>query len=90
MHGCAPVTACGIEKNGGEWKMLGTVEGDGTVTWKSGAIGGIGRRYYMLAIHGDLASTEECFVALDDLLRTGATSALLESGPLQVVRSPPR
>ena len=81
VHGCAPVTACGIEKNGGEWKMLGTVEGDGTVTWKSGAIGGIGRRYYMPAIHGDLASTEECFAALDDLLRTGATSALLESPP---------
>ena len=81
VHGCAPVTACGIEKSSGQWKMIGTIEGDGTVTWKSGAIGGIGRRYYMPAIHGDLASTEEYFGALDDLLRTGATGALLDSPP---------
>ena len=61
--------------------MLGTFEGDGTVTWKSGAIGGIGRRYYMPAIHGDLANTQEYFAALDDLLRSGATDKLMERPP---------
>ena len=81
VHGCAPVTACGIEKVGGRWKMIGTAEGDGTVTWKSGAIGGIGRRYYMPAVHGDLANTDEYFSALNELLRTGATGALVDRPP---------
>jgi CHAT domain-containing protein/pimeloyl-ACP methyl ester carboxylesterase len=81
VHGCAPVTACGIKKIDKSWKMVGTAEGDGTVTWASGAIGGIGRRYYMPAVHGDLANTDEYFDALDELLRTGATSALPDRPP---------
>ncbi len=81
VHGCAPVTACGIKKVEKDWKMVGTAEGDGTVTWASGAIGGIGRRYYMPAVHGDLANTDEYFGALDELLRTGATSALMDRPP---------
>ena len=81
VHGCAPVTACGIEKVGGRWKMIGTAEGDGTVTWDSGAIGGIGRRYYMPAVHGDLANTDEYFGALEELLRSGVTGALLDRAP---------
>jgi CHAT domain-containing protein len=81
VHGCAPLTACGIEKVDGRWKMIGTTEGDGTVTWVSGAIGGIGRRYYMPAIHGDLADTEEYFPAVDELLRTGSTGALADTAP---------
>jgi pimeloyl-ACP methyl ester carboxylesterase len=81
VHGCAPVTACGIEKVNGRWKMIGTAEGDGTVTWPSGAIDGIGRRYYMPAVHGDLADTDEYFGALEELLRTGATAALMDRPP---------
>ena len=81
VHGCAPVTACGVEKVDGRWKMIGTPEGDGTVTWSSGAIGGIGRRYYMPAVHGDLADTGEYFAALDELLRTGAAGALMDGPP---------
>ena len=81
VHGCAPNTACGIQQIDGRWKMIGTFEGDGTVTWKSGAIGGIGKRYYMDAIHGDLANTDEYFAALDELLRNGATDKLMERPP---------
>ena len=81
VHGCAPLTACGLEKVDGRWKMIGTAEGDGTVTWKSGAIDGIGRRYYMAALHGDLADTDEYFGALDELLRTGATAGLMDTPP---------
>ena len=81
VHGCAPVTACGIKKIDKNWKMIGTTEGDGTVTWLSGAIGGIGRRYYMPAVHGDLANTDEYFGALDELLRTGITSILTDRPP---------
>jgi CHAT domain-containing protein/pimeloyl-ACP methyl ester carboxylesterase len=81
VHGCAPLTACGLEKVDGRWKMIGTAEGDGTVTWKSGAIDGIGRRYFMPALHGDLADTDEYFGALDELLRTGATAGLMDTPP---------
>ena len=88
VHGCAPITACGIEKVGGRWKMIGTAEGDGTVTWKSGAIGGIGRRYYMPAVHGDLANTDEYFSAVTELLRSGATGALTDKPPAKRDVSP--
>ncbi|HEX9788825.1 MAG TPA: CHAT domain-containing protein [Candidatus Binatia bacterium] len=81
VYGCAPLTACGIEKVDSRWKMIGTAEGDGTVTWKSGAIDGIGARYYMPALHGDLADTAQYFGALDELLRTGATAALPDAPP---------
>jgi len=83
VHGCAPLTACGLEKVEGRWKMIGTAEGDGTVTWKSGAIDGIGKRYYMPALHGDLADTDEYFGALDELLRTGATAGLMDTPPAE-------
>ena len=90
VHGCAPLTACGIEKVAGTWKMIGTGEGDGTVTWRSGAIGGIGRRYYMPAVHGDLANTDEYFSALTELLSTGATGALMDQPPAARGVSPAR
>lgn len=81
VHGSAPNTACGIKKIDGRWKMIGTIEGDGTVTWKSGAIGGISRRYYMPAVHGDLADTAEYFGALTELLNCGATGQLASDPP---------
>ena len=81
VHGCAPNTACGIKKEGARWKMLGTDRGDGTVTWASGWIDGIGGRYFMPAIHGDLASTTEHFSALHELLVNGTTAALTTSEP---------
>jgi len=81
VHGSAPLTACGMEKIDGRWKMIGTHEGDGTVTWKSGAISGIGRRYYMPAVHGDLAATPEYFAGIAELLHSGATGQLPDCPP---------
>ena len=81
VHGSAPLTACGMEKIAGRWKMIGTHEGDGTVTWKSGAISGIGRRYYMPAVHGDLAAAPEYFAGIAELLQSGATGQLTERPP---------
>ncbi|HLN83936.1 MAG TPA: CHAT domain-containing protein [Candidatus Binatia bacterium] len=81
VHGSAPLTACGMQKIDGRWKMIGTNEGDGTVTWKSGAISGIGRRYYMPAVHGDLAATPEYFAGIAELLQSGATGQLQERAP---------
>ena len=81
VHGSAPNTPCGIQKVDGRWKMVGTIKGDGTVTWESGAINGIGRRYYMPAVHGDLADTYEYFAALNELLRSGETGLLSDREP---------
>jgi len=81
VHGSAPLTACGIQKVDDRWKMIGTNEGDGTVTWKSGAISGIARRYYMPAVHGDLAATPEYFAGIAELLQSGATNQLQDRAP---------
>ena len=63
MFGVARNTPCGVREEGGRLKMVGTTRGDGTVTWESGRIGGIGSFYYMPAEHGDLPATEDYFPA---------------------------
>ena len=85
IFGVAANTPCGVrrEKSGRETRlrMVGTTRGDGTVTWDSGRIGGIGSFYYLPAVHGDLLSTQSSFAALGELLVTGATSALDKTPP---------
>ena len=89
VFGVAANTPCGVRvESRGEQRrlrMVGTTRGDGTVTWDSGRIGGIGSFYYLPALHGDLLSTKSGFAALGELLVTGATSGLDKSPP--VVRS---
>ena len=86
VFGIAPNTPCGVRVET-DWRrrrrlrMVGTALGDGTVTWESGRIGGIGSYYYMPAPHGDMASTPEHFDALVDLLASGATARLATSPP---------
>jgi hypothetical protein len=84
VFGIAPNTPCGVREEGAgggvRLKLVGTSRGDGTVTWESGRIGGIGRFYYLSAAHGDLASTEEYFGAIAELL-TGGASARLPTTP---------
>lgn len=81
IFGQAPNTPCGLREEGGRLKMVGTARGDGTVTWASGRIGGIGRQYYMPAAHGDLLSTSAYFTAIVELLNSGATSGLSAQAP---------
>ena len=82
IGGVAPNTPCGVRTDErGRLKMVGTSRGDGTVTWESGRIGGIGRWYYMPVAHGDLTASPEHFGALVELLTTGATSQLATSPP---------
>jgi hypothetical protein len=81
VHGAAASTACGLREEGGRLKMVGTSRGDGTVTWESGRIGGIGSFYYMPAAHGDLAGSPEHLPALAELLATGATAGLPQQPP---------
>jgi len=85
VFGVARNTPCGVReepdgKGGKRVKMVGTTRGDGTVSWDSGRIGGIGSFYYLPAQHGDLPSTVEYFPALTELLTSG-TTALLSAQP---------
>ena len=80
VFGVARNTPCGVREEGGRLKMVGTSHGDGTVTWESGRIGGVGQFFYMPAEHGDLPATKEYFPALKQLLITG-TSNLLPTTP---------
>jgi hypothetical protein len=50
-----------VRDEAGRLRMVGTTRGDGTVTWDSGRIGGIGQFFYMPAEHGDLAARAEHF-----------------------------
>jgi CHAT domain-containing protein/pimeloyl-ACP methyl ester carboxylesterase len=81
VFGCASKTPCGIVKEGGAWKMLGTPNGDGSVTWDSGRIGGIGQFFYMPAEHGDLPATHDYFPAITELLQAGTGGNLLTAPP---------
>ncbi|MCV2368671.1 CHAT domain-containing protein [Roseateles oligotrophus] len=85
IFGQAPNTPCGLREEGTganvRLKMVGTTRGDGTVSWASGRIGGIGRFYYLPAAHGDLLSTSAYFTALTELLNSGSTAALSTQAP---------
>ncbi len=81
VFGCAAKTPCGITREGDRWKMLGTPHGDGSVTWDSGRIGGIGQFFYMPAEHGALADTEAYFDSIATLLEHGQGGELMTSPP---------
>ena len=81
VFGVAANTPCGVREEGGRLRMVGTALGDGTVTWASGRIGGIGKFFWMPAEHGDLPATSEYFAALVELLTTGNTNRLATAPP---------
>jgi CHAT domain-containing protein/pimeloyl-ACP methyl ester carboxylesterase len=79
VFGQADNTACGVRIEDGRLKMIGTSEGDGSVTWASGRLAGLEvdkRCWHMPVAHGNLADSEEHFPAILDLLQTGETSRL--------------
>ncbi len=82
VFGVARNTPCGVRVEGGRLRLVGTTRGDGTVTWESGRIGGVGAFYYMPVEHGDLAATEAYFGALLELLSNGSTGQLLSRPPV--------
>lgn len=87
VFGVARNTVCGVrEETDGNGrvrvKMVGTARGDGSVTWDSGRIDGIGSYYYLPAQHGDLPWVAEYFPALTELLTTGATALLSGQPPV--------
>lgn len=81
VYGSSPSTPAGLTRINGAWKMVASTRGDGSVTWDSGTIGGIGPHFFMPAEHGALASTGRYFEAISELLGRGSTSGLPTSAP---------
>ena len=62
--------------------VMATSRGDGRVPWATGIPSELANQtYYMNAVHGDLANTEESFPAIVDLLSNGTTSKLSQTPP---------
>ncbi|MCK9985130.1 MAG: hypothetical protein AzoDbin1_01602 [Azoarcus sp.] len=78
VFGQAENTPCGTTLEGGQIKMIGTPQGDGSVSWASGRLDNLPpeQHWYMPVDHGALTGTEEYFPAVADLLQTGTTSRL--------------
>ena len=86
VFGFARNTPCGLRYDADvkppRLRMVGTTQGDGTVTWASSRIANIGSYYYMTdVVHGDLLSSRRHFEAIGDLLQRGATVALATTPP---------
>jgi len=78
VFGQADRTACGLRLEGGRLKIVGTAEGDGSVSWAAGRLDFLPdeRCWHMPVDHGALAGTAEHFPAIVDLLQTGDTARL--------------
>ena len=62
--------------------VMATRRGDGRVPWATGIPAELANQtYYMNAMHGDLANTEDAFPAIVDLLTNGTTSKLSQTPP---------
>src|SRR6185436_12540703 len=81
VHGCGANTPCGITMAEDTVKLVSTAKGDGSVTWKSGRIGGVRDFYFMLAEHSALTGTPDYFPAIDELLRLGTPGSLSRDPP---------
>ena len=62
-------------------QFIATAEGDGTVTWASGRLPGVGTWYVADTAHDALCAQKGAFPAYLDLLTTGATTRLPQSPP---------
>jgi hypothetical protein len=83
VAGIAARTPCGVLRDKrGRLRMVSTSRGDGTVTWDSGRIDGLGGFYYLPAAHGDLLAKSEHFDALIELLAEGRTTRLATTPPV--------
>lgn len=79
VFGQSDKTPCGIERSDGKLKLLFTADGDGSVTWASGRLDNLdadNRCWYMPVVHGDMASEEDYFPAIVELLEKGITDKL--------------
>ncbi|MBH3428875.1 CHAT domain-containing protein [Pseudomonas alkylphenolica] len=91
VFGKADNTPCGLQvpEKGDPFAnlmMLGTPNGDGSVTWRSGRLGNLPEeRYWFMPVdHGGLTSTRRFFEEIQALLSTGVPNKL---GRLPISRS---
>ncbi len=64
--------------------FMGTAEGDGTVTWQSGAIGDVPVWYLEDTAHDELCANKRAFPGYLELLMTGTTTRLPTAPPVRV------
>lgn len=85
VFGQSENTPCGVKVAGNRLMMVGTSEGDGSVTWASGRLDFLSEKrcWHMPVDHGSLTKTRRYFQAICDILETGATTRL---GRLPVTR----
>ena len=89
VFGQGKSTPCGVRIEGegaNKWlKMVGTSEGDGTVSWAAGKLDNLPaeRCWYMPVEHGALTATDDYFPAIMELVERGET---LRLGRLPVSR----
>jgi hypothetical protein len=78
VFGQAENTPCGMRLEGGRLKMIGTPEGDGSVSWASGRLDNLpqNRCWCMPVAHGNLADSKKYFPAIQELLKHGETKLL--------------
>lgn len=78
VYGQADNTPCGIRVGKKQIEMLGTPNGDGSVTWVSGHLEWLpDERYWMMPVdHMGLVSSTDYFDAIAELLATGSTTRL--------------
>lgn len=86
VAGCGHLTPCGVEidEKRGRLRMLGTRHGDGQVSHASGLLECLTqeeRVWYSRADHAGLASSEEMFPAISELLASGTTTRLSKVRP---------
>jgi tetratricopeptide (TPR) repeat protein len=63
--------------------FIGTRQGDGTVTWKSGLLAGVKTWYVEDTAHDELCQQKRAFPGYLDLLMKGSTTRLKEAPPAQ-------
>ncbi len=79
VFGQGTMTPAGMRQDAqGRPELLGTPQGDGTVTWASGRLPFLpdDRYWYMPVEHGELADVSDYFPAIFDLLEQGTTNRL--------------
>ncbi|MGB0847446.1 MAG: DUF7379 domain-containing protein [Thiolinea sp.] len=85
VYGLDGHTPCGVVHDASEkcLHLMGTAQGDGSVSWKSGYLPSLSREryWYMPVSHASLTNSREYFPAIVELLRKGSTQKLDRKAP---------
>ena len=71
------------ESSGKRYKLIGTSNGDGRVTWETGITKELkSKTWYMNASHGEMCNKPEYFDAIHEILNSGRTDRLSKFAPV--------